>query len=102
MPDDGIDGVAMPVSPGYPLPVTERVSIAIGGSGTITCGCSAQLLFGGIVPKGGYLVCNNSRRPFYISEVGTAPPPGHSDPHRAAHRLCHAAGLRPAASRQPL
>jgi hypothetical protein len=71
-----VDGVAMPVSPGNPLPVAGGVSIASDGSGTIACGCSAQLLFGGIVPKGGYLICNNSPHPLYVSDVGAATPTG--------------------------
>ena len=79
-----VDGVAMPVSPGNPLPVAEQVSIASDGSGTIVCGCSAQLLFGGIVPKSGYLVCNNSPHPLYVSDVGAATAGGsaiHIPPH---------------------
>jgi hypothetical protein len=80
-----IDGVAMPISPGNPLPVAERISVAIDGSGTIACGCSAQLLFGGIVPKGGYLICNNSPHPLYVSDVGTATPTGGTAIHIAPH-----------------
>jgi hypothetical protein len=34
--------------------------IAPDGSGTLVCGCEPQLLFGGVVPRNGYLVCNNS------------------------------------------
>jgi hypothetical protein len=80
-----VDGVAMPVSPGNPLPVAGSVSIASDGSGTIACGCSAQLLFGGIVPKGGYLICNNSPHPLYVSDVGTATPPGGTGIHIPPH-----------------
>ena len=67
-----VDGVATPVGPDNPLPVAGQVSIASDGSGTITCGYSAQLLFGGVVPKNGYLVCNNSPHPLYVSDVGAA------------------------------
>ncbi|HEX3520608.1 MAG TPA: hypothetical protein VHT52_00785 [Stellaceae bacterium] len=79
-----VDGVATPVGPGNPLPVAGQVSIASDGSGTITCGCSAQMLFGGVVPKGGYLVCNNSPHPLYVSDVGAATAGGsaiHIAPH---------------------
>jgi hypothetical protein len=79
-----VDGVAMPVGPDNPLPVAGSVSIAVDGSGTIACGCSAQLLFAGIVPKGGYLVCNNSPHPLYVSDVGPATAGGtaiHIAPH---------------------
>jgi hypothetical protein len=48
---------------------------------TITCGCSAQLLFGGIRPKSGYLICNNSAHPLYVSDVGPATPSGGSAIH---------------------
>ena len=71
-----VDGIAMPVGPGNPLPVAASVAIASDGSGTIACGCSAQLLFGGIVPKSGYLICNNSAHPLYVSDVGQATPGG--------------------------
>jgi hypothetical protein len=80
-----VDGVAMPVSPGNPLPVAGSVSIATDGSGTISCGCSAQLLFGGIVPKGGYLICNNSPHPLYVSDVGAATPTGGTAIHIPPH-----------------
>jgi len=79
-----VDGVSVPVGPGNPLPVAQQVSIASDGSGTIACGCSAQLLFGGIVPKSGYLVCNNSPHPLYVSDVGAATAGGsaiHIPPH---------------------
>jgi hypothetical protein len=76
-----VDGVAMPLGPGNPLPVAGQVSVASDGSGTITCGCSAQLLFGGIRPKSGYLICNNSAHPLYVSDVGPATPSGGSAIH---------------------
>jgi hypothetical protein len=66
------DGVATPIGPGNPLPVAERGSIARDGSGTLVCGCEPQLLFGGIVPTNGYLVCNNSPHALYVSDVGVA------------------------------
>jgi hypothetical protein len=79
-----VDGVATPISLGNPLPVAGSVSIASDGSGAIKCGCSAQMLFGGIVPKRGYLVCNNSPHPLYVSDVGEATVGGtaiHIPPH---------------------
>ena len=47
-------------------------AVARDGSGTLVCGCESQLLFGGIVPRNGYLVCNNSPHPLYASDVGVA------------------------------
>jgi hypothetical protein len=58
------------------LPVEDAdppaAPIASDGSGTIVRGYEAQLLFGGVVPSGGYLICNNSAHPLYVSDVGTA------------------------------
>jgi hypothetical protein len=67
-----VDGVATPIGPGNPLPVAEGGSVARDGSGTLVCGCESQLLFGGIVPTNGYLVCNNSPHQLYVSDVGDA------------------------------
>jgi hypothetical protein len=37
------------------------------------------------VPKGGYLICNNSPHPLYVSDVGTATPTGGTAIHIAPH-----------------
>jgi hypothetical protein len=66
-------GIAVPVSATTPLPVVNAAGAAASdGSGTITTGGTAQILFGGIVPANGWLVCNNSAGALYISDVGTA------------------------------
>src|SRR5437764_5408079 len=65
-------GVAMPVGPQNPLPVTNTAAAASDGSGTVAAGDSAQTLFGGIVPLNGFLVQNNSSAALWISDTGTA------------------------------
>jgi len=66
-------GVATPVSSTAPLPVVNAAGAAAAdGSGTIATGGAAQLLFGGLTPANGWLVCNNSSGPLYVSDVGTA------------------------------
>jgi hypothetical protein len=52
--------------------VAEGASIARHGSGTLVCCCEPQLLFGGIVPAHGYLICNNSPHQLFVSDVGVA------------------------------
>jgi hypothetical protein len=39
----------------------------------------------GIVPAGGYLICNNSPHPLYASDVGAATPPGGTAIHIPPH-----------------
>jgi hypothetical protein len=66
-------GVATPVGPANPLPVTNTAGAAASdGSGTVATGGSAQTLFGGIVPANGFLVQNNSSAALWISDVGAA------------------------------
>jgi len=66
-------GIAGAVGPQNPLPVINAAGTAASdGSGTVTAGGSAQLLFGGIVPMQGFLVQNNSSAALWISDVGTA------------------------------
>lgn len=48
------------------------------GSGTITVGGTAQLLFGGATPANGFLVQNTSDDDLWISDVGTASAGGSS------------------------
>ncbi|HJU18985.1 MAG TPA: hypothetical protein VJ770_21225, partial [Stellaceae bacterium] len=48
------------------------------GSAMIAAGGTAQLLFGGVVPATGYLVCNTSSAALWISDVGTASAGGSS------------------------
>ena len=74
-------GVAGPTSPTRPLPVINTAgSPAVDGSGSITSGGNAQLLFGGTTPVNGFLVANNSSSALYVSDVGTASAGGASIP----------------------
>jgi hypothetical protein len=108
-----VNGMAAPIGPENPLPVAEGRSIASDGSGKIASDCEVQLLFGGIVPTNGYLICNNSPYPLYVSDVGVAhdgtgiqippnstfvTPPGYA-PQQAVSLYGPAAGQRFAARR---
>lgn len=90
-------GVATPVSSSAPLPVTNAAGApAVDGSGMIAAGGTAQQLFGGITPTTGYLVCNNSAAPLYVSDVGSAAPGGSSIQIAAGMTWSTPAGYRPA------
>lgn len=66
-------GVAAPVTASAPLPVVNAAgSAAVDGSGTIATAGAAQLLFGGIAPANGWLLCNNSSAALWVSDVGAA------------------------------
>jgi hypothetical protein len=73
-----VNGIAIPIGPSNPLPVAPGGSIANDGSGTIANGGTPQMLFGGVLPANGYLICNNSAGALYVSDVGTATPGGTS------------------------
>lgn len=66
-------GIATPVGPQNPLPVTNTAAAAASdGSGTVATGGSAQTLFGGAAPANGFLVQNNSSAAVWICDTGTA------------------------------
>ncbi len=76
-----VGGVATPVTASHPMPVINTAGAqAIDGSGSITAGGDAQLLFGGAVPVNGYLIANNSAGTLTHSDVGTASAGGASIP----------------------
>jgi hypothetical protein len=66
-------GIAVPAAAASPLPVVNTAGAAASdGSGAVTAGGSAQLLFGGLVPANGFLVQNNSSSALWVCDVGTA------------------------------
>lgn len=90
-------GVATPVSSSAPLPVTNVAgAAAVDGSGMIAAGGTAQQLFGGVTPATGFLVCNNSAAPLYVSDVGSAAPGGSSIQIAPGATFATPAGYRPA------
>ncbi len=76
-----VGGVATLVNAARPLPVINTAgAMAIDGSGSITAGGQAQLLFGGAVPLNGYLVANNSASKITVCDVADASDGGASIP----------------------
>jgi hypothetical protein len=81
-------GIAVPVSPSNPMPVTAPSSIPVtlggnpvsDGSGAIVAGEEAQTLFSGITPVNGYQISNNSQQTLWFCDVGTATDGGGSVP----------------------
>jgi hypothetical protein len=70
-----VGGIATPVSATAPVPtINTAAAAALDGSGTITTGGTAQLLFGGVVPVNGFLIANPaaSGDTLYFSDAGTA------------------------------
>jgi hypothetical protein len=66
-------GVASPVGPQNPLPVTNTAGAAASdGSDTVATGGSPQILFGGTVPANGFLVQNNSSAALWVCDTGIA------------------------------
>lgn len=89
-------GVAAPVSSAAPLPVVNAAgAAAVDGSGTIAVGGAAQALFGGVAPATGWLLCNNSAAPLYVSDVGTASAGGSSIQIAPAATFFTPSGYRP-------
>lgn len=87
---------ATPVSASAPLPVVNAAGTpASDGSGTIATGGSAQSLFGGITPANGWLICNNSSGPLYVSDVGAASAGGASIQIAAGASFATPSGYRP-------
>jgi hypothetical protein len=94
-----VGGVATPVSVSAPLPVINTsASAAIDGSGTVSAGGTAQILFGGVVPVDGWLVANNSATTVYVSDVGVATPGGASIPIAPGAVFATPSGYKPAGS----
>ena len=92
-----IGGIAMPVGPTAPLPVTNTAAAAaIDGSATVVTGGAAQTLFAGAVPINGYLVANNSSQTLYVSDVGAAISGGASIPISAGAVFMTPSGYNPA------
>jgi hypothetical protein len=90
-------GIATPVSASAPLPVVNAAGAAASdGSGTITTGGAAQLLFGGAVPVNGYLVGNNSSAALWVSDVGTASAGGSAIQIAAGAMFVTPSGYKPA------
>ena len=89
-------GMAVPVSASAPLPVVNAAGAAASdGSGTIATGGTAQMLFGGVAPANGWLVCNNSTAALYISDVGAASAGGSSIQIAAGATFMTPSGYRP-------
>lgn len=92
-----VGGVATPASATAPLPVINVAgSIAVDGSGTVSVGGTAQILFGGVVPGNGWLVANNSSATLYVSDVGAATAGGASIPIAPGAVFPTPSGYRPA------
>ena len=99
VPASVVGNVATPASSSTPLPVINAAgAVAVDGSGTIAVGNTAQVLFGGITPTNGYLVCNNSSGVLYVSDVGTASAGGSSIQIGVAATFATPSGYRPAGS----
>lgn len=92
-----VAGVATPVGPMTPLPVTNSAaSPAVDGSGMVQTGGSAQSLFGGIIPSIGWLVANNSSEILYVSDVDLATAGGASIPISPGNVFATPSGYKPA------
>jgi hypothetical protein len=92
-----IGGIATPVGPTAPLPVTNTAAAAaIDGSATVVTGGTAQTLFAGAVPINGYLVANNSSAILYVSDVGNATSGGASVPIAPGAVFMTPSGYKPA------
>src|SRR6516164_1654317 len=92
-----IGGIATPVGPTAPLPVTNTAAAAaIDGSATVVAGGTAQTLFAGSVPINGYLVANNSSATIYVSDVGPATSGSASIPIAAGAVFVTPSGYKPA------
>lgn len=56
--------------------INTAPAAAVDGSGVITLGGHAQLVFGATAPANGFLVCNNSTfpspGPLFVTDIGTA------------------------------
>jgi hypothetical protein len=97
VPASVVGNVATPASSSAPLPVINAAgAVAVDGSGTIAVGNTAQVLFGGVTPVNGYLVCNNSSGVLYVSDVGTASAGGSSIQIAVGATFATPSGYRPA------
>jgi hypothetical protein len=97
VPASVVGNVATPASSSTPLPVINAAgAVAVDGSGTIAVGNTAQVLFGGVTPVNGYLVCNNSSGVLYVSDVGTASAGGSSIQIAVGATFPTPSGYRPA------
>lgn len=74
VPASLVGGVATPVSQTNPLPVEVAAGApASDGSGTITTGGTAQLLFSGVTPINGFHVQNNhASEVLWVNDAGAA------------------------------